>query len=275
MAIGIFDSGVGGLSVLRHIRPLLPDERLLYFADQAHVPYGSRTAAEICLFSEQITRFLIVRGARLIVVACNTATAAAIEYLRRTFPDTPFVGMEPAVKPGAAQTRSGKIGVLATAGTFESQRYASLLARFGKDIFAFESDCPGLVEQIEAGELNSQETEKILQEAIRPMLAAGVDTIILGCTHYPFVLPLINQVTGPDVTVIDPAPAVARQVARVLRKKELSNGRSESVENINLYTSGSGDQFSQQVKQLLGQDWSQNWPVAFARLEEGSIISKP
>ncbi len=275
MAIGIFDSGVGGLSVLRQIRPLLPHKRLLYFADQAHVPYGSRPAAEICYFSEQISRFLMTQGASLVVVACNTATAAALEHLRRTFPNTPFVGMEPAVKPGAAQTKSGKIGVLATAGTFESQRYASLLARFGENIVAFESDCPGLVEQIEAGELDSEKTEQILQEAIRPMLAAGVDTLILGCTHYPFVLPLIKQVAGTTVTIIDPAPAVAKQVVRILRKSGFGSDRFESVDDFQLYTTGDEAAFGRQINELLGQDWGQQWQVTFARWEEGSIIPSP
>jgi glutamate racemase len=208
----------------------------------------------------------------LIVVACNTATAAALDHLRQTLPNMPFVGMEPAVKPGAAQTRSGKIGVLATAGTFESQRYASLLARFGGSIQAFESDCPGLVEQIEAGNLDGPLTESILQEAIQPMLAAGVDTLILGCTHYPFVLPLIQRIAGPAVTIIEPAPAVAQQAQRLLEERPLSPpSKIETAENPRLFTTAAPGQLSSQVKRLLGQDW----PATFARLEEGSIISPP
>lgn len=271
MTIGIFDSGVGGLSVLRHIQRLLPEERLLYFADQAHVPYGLRPAEEIQAFCGQITKFLTTQGASLIVVACNTATAAAIDHLRSRFPELPFVGMEPAVKPGAAQTNNGKIGVLATAGTFESQRYAALLARFAGNIAAYESDCPGLVAQIEAGKLTGEKTEAILEAAIRPMLSAGVDTLILGCTHYPFVLPLIKEIAGPSVTIIDPAPAVAQQVKRVWEGMELRGERSETAVSLQLFTTGSTEKFGRQVQQLLGL----SLPVAFADLGEASIISLP
>jgi glutamate racemase len=271
MSIGIFDSGVGGLSVLRHIHHLLPDKRLLYFADQAHVPYGQRPAGEIRFLSDRITRFLLQKGASLIVVACNTATAAAIDHLRKTFHDVPFVGMEPAVKPGVTHSNNGKIGVLATAGTFESQRYASLLARFAGDVAAFESDCPGLVELIEAGELESKETKRILETAVRPMLASEVDTLVLGCTHYPFVQPLVERIAGPTVTVIDPAPAVARQVKRMLDQLDPRTERTDSSEPIRLFTTGDVGDFGRQVQYLLGQ----NWPVTFADLGEASIISLP
>ena len=219
--IGIMDSGVGGLSVLRHIWDLLPAENLVYFADQEHVPYGPRPADEIHQFSKAITLFLLGQEAKVVVVACNTASASSLSFLRRTFPQVPFVGMEPAVKPGAEHSTEGKIGILATAGTFGSRRYASLMARYAQGVFVYEDPCPGLVEQIEAGELASLETERILWRALEPMLAAGVDTIILGCTHYPFVLPLIQQLAGPGVSVIDPAPAVARQVKRVLQERSL------------------------------------------------------
>jgi glutamate racemase len=213
--IGILDSGIGGLTVLRHIQALLPHEQLLYFADQAHVPYGSRSVEEIYHYTAAIIRFLLDRRARLIVVACNTASAA-LDMLRRTFPDLPIVGMEPAVKPAAAQTKSGKIGVLATPGTFRSQRYASLMARYGQSIEVFEDPCYGLVELIEAGAVTAAETEQLLHRILQPMLRAGVDTLVLGCTHYPFVLPLLRSITGERVTIIDPAPAVARQTRNVL-----------------------------------------------------------
>lgn len=149
--IGILDSGVGGLSVLRHIRALLPGEDLLYLADQAHVPYGSRPAAQINDLSQEITRFLLGQGAKCIVVACNTASAAALDALRETFPEVPIVGMEPAVKPGAVQSRQGRIGILATAGTFGSRRYADLMARYAQGVVAYEDPCTGLVGEIEAG----------------------------------------------------------------------------------------------------------------------------
>lgn len=217
MTIGIFDSGVGGLTVWRQVRQALPQVPLLYVADQVHVPYGGRPGAVIRRFSRDIATFLINQGAETVVVACNTATAAAIEELRRLWPDIPFVGMEPAVKPAAAATRSGKIGVLATAGTFQSQRYADLLRRFAADLTVMESDCPGLVEQIEQGAFNTVETRQMLVSFLNPMLNSGADTVILGCTHYPLVLPLIEEIVGSGVTVINPAPAVARQTARLYR----------------------------------------------------------
>ena len=214
--IGIFDSGIGGLTVLRAIHKLLPDEPLLYLADQAHVPYGPRRLEEVRHFSEVITRYLLDQGARLIVVACNTASAAALRYLRSVFPDVPFVGMEPAVKPAAEHTRSGVVGVLATPATFQGELYASVVERFGQGVKLLQHTCPGLVTQIESGALESSKTRHILEEALQPMLEHGIDTVVLGCTHYPFVIPLIQQITGQGVRVIDPAPAVARQVQRLL-----------------------------------------------------------
>lgn len=214
--IGIFDSGIGGLTVLRAIRQLMPDEPLLYIADQAHVPYGPRPLEEVRGFSEAITRYLLEQGARLIVVACNTASAAALKYLRSTFPDVPFVGMEPAVKPAAEHTRSGVVGVLATPATFQGELYASVVERFAQGVRLLQDTCPGLVNQIEMGALDSPETRRILEQALQPMLHQGIDTVVLGCTHYPFVIPLIEQITGSGVRVIDPAPAVARQVQRLL-----------------------------------------------------------
>jgi len=250
--IGILDSGVGGLSVLRHIRDLLPNEDLLYFADQEHVPYGPRPAAEIIEYSAEITRFLLVEGSKMIVVACNTASAAALQYLRQNFLEVPFVGMEPAVKPGSKQTQEGKIGVLATAGTFGSPRYADLIARYAQGVVAYEDPCPGLVQQIEAGQVDGVETEQILQKALEPMLAAGVDTVVLGCTHYPFVLPLIRRITGPDVTIIDPAPAVARQVKRVLQKQNLGQGHDKPG-TVRAFTTNNAERLENLSYQLLGQ----------------------
>lgn len=216
--IGVFDSGVGGLSVLRAIWRELPGEEVIFLADQAHVPYGARPLEEVRGFSEDITRFLLDQGANLIVVACNTASAAALHHLRRTFPDTPFVGMEPAVKPAAERTQSGVVGVLATPATFQGELYASVVERFASGVRLLTHTCPGLVAQIEAGELRSPSTRAILEEALLPMLAQGIDTIVLGCTHYPFVIPLIEDITGSAVRVIDPAGAVARQARRLLEE---------------------------------------------------------
>jgi glutamate racemase len=220
--IGVFDSGVGGLSILHEIHRLLPNEDMLYFADQAHVPYGHRTLDEVRGLSVGITRYLLDHDAKLIVVACNTASAAALGHLRSIFPGVPFVGMEPAVKPAAATTRSGQIGVLATPATFEGELFASVVARFASDVGVHQRTVPGLVERIEAGDLSGAETRTLLETALAPLLEAGIDTLVLGCTHYPFVVPLLEQLAGPSVRVIDPAPAVARQVQRRLEAGRLS-----------------------------------------------------
>lgn len=251
--IAVFDSGVGGLSVLRQLRALLPAEDFIYFADQAHVPYGPRPVSEIQAYSHSITRFFLEQGAKCVVVACNTATAAALDELRASFPQTLFVGMEPAVKPGAAATRTGKVGVLATAGTFESQRYASLMARFARHVTLYENPCTGLVPLIEAGQLDGARTHALLESCIGPMLEAGVDTIVLGCTHYPFVLPLIRTLAGPDVEIIDPAPAVARQTQRVLHKRDLLKLGSQQGE-LRAVTTGNTQQLAWMAKKLLSYD---------------------
>jgi glutamate racemase len=214
--IGIFDSGVGGLSVLREIRRQIPHERLIFLADQAHVPYGQRPLEQVRDFAEGITRYLLSQDAKLVVVACNAASAAALHHLRQTFPQVPFVGMEPAVKPAVEHTHSGVVGVLATPATFQGALYASVLERFAQGVIVLQDTCPGLVAQIEAGELDTPATRQILERALHPMLAQGIDTVVLGCTHYPFVIPVIQQIVGGAVRVIDPAPAVARQMARVL-----------------------------------------------------------
>jgi len=181
--IGVFDSGVGGLSVLREMRRELPHEHIIYFGDQAHVPYGSKSLLEVRQLSENVTRTLLGKGAKLIVVACNTASAAALHYLRETFPDTPFVGMEPAVKPAAEHTHTGKVGVLATPATFQGELYASVVERFAHGVTLYQDTLPGLVAQIEAGHLKGGKTREILENALKPMLAEGIDTVVLGCTH--------------------------------------------------------------------------------------------
>ncbi|MFH1446560.1 MAG: glutamate racemase [Chloroflexota bacterium] len=220
--IGVFDSGVGGLSVLRAIRSELPNEDILYFGDQAHVPYGSRTLSEVRQLSEGVVHFLLEEAAKLIVVACNTASAAALHYLREIFPDVPFVGMEPAVKPAAEHTHTGRVGILATPATFQGELYASVVERFAQGVIILQDTCPGLVGQIEAGRLKTKKTRQILEQALKPMLAEGIDTVVLGCTHYPFVIPLIKQIVGPDVQVIDPAPAIARQTIHLLNRDQIA-----------------------------------------------------
>ena len=240
--IAIFDSGVGGLSVLKAIRQQLPTEHVLYFADQAHVPYGPRTLKEVQQFSDAITRYFLNQGAKLVVVACNTASAAALHYLRQQFPGIPFVGMEPAVKPAAEHTQSGVVGVLATPATFQGELYASVVERFASHVEIIQDTCPGLVEQIEVGNFSGEQPRAILTQALTPMLVRGIDTVVLGCTHYPFVIPMIKEIAGPDVQVIDPAPAVARQVSRLLTQMGLANPDDANGETSYL-TSGNLDQY--------------------------------
>jgi glutamate racemase len=248
----MFDSGIGGLSVLRAMRKLMPEEPVIYFGDQGHVPYGPRPLEQVRDFSEAITRFLLAQDAKLIVVACNTASAAALHYLRDRFPNVSFVGMEPAVKPAAEHTRSGAVGVLATPATFQGALYASVLERFASGVQVLQDTCPGLVGQIEKGDLDGDETRAILEKALRPMLDRGIDTVVLGCTHYPFVIPLIEQIVGENVRVIDPAPAVAKQTKRLLVAGGMKNpagGRAR----LDFYTSGNVDAFLSLLPMLLSE----------------------
>ncbi len=253
--IGIFDSGVGGLSVLRAIRAELPRYPVLYLADQAHVPYGPRTLEEVRGFSESVARFLLARGAKLIVVACNAASAASLHYLRATFPAVPIVGMEPAVKPAAESTHSGVVGVLATPATFQGALYASVIERFAHGVEVMQDVCLGLVGQVERGDLDGPETRAILEKALRPMLARGMDTVVMGCTHYPFIIPLIREIAGPGVRVIDPAPAVARQTARVLAAHGIESDLAQLPE-VRFFTSGPPEDLAALLPRMLGPEYA-------------------
>ncbi|HCU57559.1 MAG TPA: glutamate racemase [Anaerolineaceae bacterium] len=250
--IGIFDSGVGGLSVLRAVRRELPCEDILYLGDQAHIPYGQRDKEQIREFSRAVTRYLLAQGAKLIVVACNTASAAALHDLRREFPDVAFVGMEPAVKPAAETTHTGKVGVLATPTTFGGELYASVVERFAGGVTLYQDACPGLVEQIEKGNLDGPEPRQILERALAPMLAGGIDTVVMGCTHYPFVIPLIESITGPGVRTIDPAPAIARQVRRLLEQNGFLNPSAKGGA-MQFHTSGTPEALAGLLPRLLGE----------------------
>ena len=250
--IGIFDSGIGGISVLRAVREQMPEESIIYLGDQGHVPYGSRSMEQIQNFSEEITRFLLDEGAKIIVVACNTASAAALKYLREKFPSFHFVGMEPAVKPAAERTQTGKVGVLATPATFQGRLYASVVERFANGVELFQDTCPGLVQQIEQGQLNGSVTRRILEDALLPMLEKNIDTVVLGCTHYPFVVPLMQQIVGDNVRVIDPAPAVAKQTGRLLEASGLRN-KSNLQGDLKFYTSGDPEALKSLLPRLLGE----------------------
>lgn len=213
--IGVFDSGLGGLSVWREIVRLRPDLESDYVGDRAHIPYGPRSMLEITQLSQAITRFLLRRGCTTIVVACNTASAAALSELRATHPDVRFVGMEPAVKPAALESRRKVVGILATAATFQGALFATAVERFAADVRLVRQVCPGLVELIESGEVDGPRTEALLRPFLEPSLSAGADTLVLACTHYSFVRTALERLAGPGVRILDPAPAVARQLDRV------------------------------------------------------------
>lgn len=249
--VGIFDSGVGGLSVWREVVRLLPQESTIYVADQAHLPYGPRPADEVRGFAEGITAELLRRGCKAIVVACNTASAAALKHLRERHPGVAFVGMEPAVKPAALRSRSRVAGVMATPGTLQGRMFALAVERFAADLTLVNQPCAGLVERIEAGELDTPATEALLRELLKPMLGAGADTIVLACTHYPFVEPLIRRIAGEAVQVIDPAPAVARQLARLLDERGLRAPGGATPRHAFL-TSGDPAALGRALKGLLG-----------------------
>ena len=250
--IGVFDSGVGGLSVLRAIRAQMPEESVVYFGDQGHVPYGPRPLQQVRDFSESITRFLIGQGAKIIVVACNAASAAALTYLRQAFPEILFVGMEPAVKPAAEHTETGVVGVLATPATFQGALYASVVERFASGVVLLQDTCVGLVQQIEKGDLSGTATRSILERALHPMLEKNIDTVVLACTHYPFVIPLIQEIVGEKVRVIDPAPAVARQTGRLLEANGLKRDAGHKGV-IRFFTSGDAALLRSLLPLLLGE----------------------
>lgn len=248
--VAVFDSGVGGLSVWKEVVRLLPDENVIYFADSAHLPYGEKSQEQVRAFSEGVVSFLLERGAKLVVVACNTASAAALYYLRERF-SVPIVGMEPAVKPAASRTRTGRIGVIATRVTFQGLLFRRLVERFGKGVEIYTRACPGLVEMVEEGILDGREAEVKLREHLDPILARGIDVLVLGCTHYPFLKDAIAKVAGPDVEVIDPSEAVARQVRRVLEREGLRRSGGGEGERW-FYTSGSPEKFSRILLKLVG-----------------------
>lgn len=242
--IGIFDSGVGGLSVFREIRKVLPDEKYIYFSDNAHCPYGEKSKEYIIDRAREITRFMLEKGAEIIVVACNTATAAAISTLREEFP-VRFIGMEPAVKPAATSTRTGVVGVLATAGTLKADKYLNTREKYKEGVRIAEHVGQGFVELVESGEISGERAESIVHDSIKPLLDEGADRIVLGCTHYPFLAETILKVASeiaPDrkLEVIDPAPAVARHLVEVMKEEGLLGKDQVPGFGISLYSSGDG-----------------------------------
>lgn len=223
LPIGFFDSGVGGLCVRDAVRTLLPREDTVYYADSAHCPYGNRPAAEIRARARTLTRLLLATPCKMIVVACNTATAAAIDVLRTEWPDVPFIGMEPAVKPAALNSKSGVVGVLATEGTFHGRLYRETSARFAQGVTVLACVADEFVRLVETGETDGARAECIVRAKVEPLLAAGADHLVLGCTHFPHLTRVIERVAAGRAVVVDPAPAVAAQVKRVLAARDLLN----------------------------------------------------
>jgi glutamate racemase len=249
-AIGVMDSGVGGISVLKHIHALLPHESLMYVADSKYAPYGNKTAEEITARCMILADFLMSQNVKALVVACNTATAAAIDTLRETF-DIPIIGMEPAVKPAAEASRNGIIGVLATVGTLKSAQFAGLLEAYGRDVKVVTQACVGLVECIERGELDSTDTKALIRQYTAPLLAEGADTIVLGCTHYPFVKHVIQEVVGDKITLIDTGAAVAKQLKNKLEEKGLLSNSQQKAE-VHFWTNSEAENAEQVTEKLWG-----------------------
>lgn len=249
--IGIFDSGVGGLSIMRTIRELLPHEQLYYVADSGHVPYGEKSPDYLQDRAIAITKFLLTQQVKALVVACNTATVAAVACLRALF-TIPIIAVEPAVKPAVMATNTGVVGIIATAATLNSVQFIDLLERFGHSTTILTRACPDLVRQVEQGDLCSDTTRRMIQRHTAPMLAAGADTLVLGCTHYPFLRPTIDDVVGSEVTLIDTSFAVARQLSRVLAAKHLLNpGQHPGGERF--WTTGEPDITTQVCADLWGR----------------------
>jgi glutamate racemase len=249
--IGVFDSGVGGISVLKHIHDLLPNEPLRYVADSRYAPYGNKSVAEIQARCFTLADFLIAQGAKMLVVACNTATAAAIDALRERY-TLPIIGMEPALKPAAEASQNGIIGILATVGTLKSAQFAALLESYGRNVEVLTQACPGLVECIERGEVDSPATRDLIKHFCAPLLAEGADTVVLGCTHYPFVRALISEVVGPKVSLVDTGAAVAKQVKHRLIETGLLATQSQAA-TVHFWTNSAAIEAPAVIARLWGQ----------------------
>ena len=260
--IGIFDSGVGGLTVANAISLLLPNETIFYIGDTARIPYGNKSKEDIEKFSLEMTKFLLDKDCKAIVIACNTASAYALEAVRNTYPDIPVIAMEPAVKPAIERSKTRAIGVLATLGTLKSDRYSHLKNKFGQGIHILENPCLGLVDNIEAGKWNDTETILLLETILKPMVDAQVDHIVLGCTHYPIVIPLIANIMGDSVQLVNPAPAIAKQVYRQLAERNLLCVDTVVKENSPKHTvwaTGSTLSFNYLLKELLPNSEMIHW----------------
>ncbi len=264
--IGVFDSGIGGLSVLKDIHKLLPHEDLIYVGDSAHAPYGDRSARYVRERSQAIADFLLDKGVKAIVIACNTATAEAASQLRETM-DVPVIGLEPAVKPAAKLSKSGVIGVLATQRTIDSERLLGLTERYAKNKKVLAQACPGLVEHVEACDLNSKAINQLLQKYITPLLEEGVDALILGCTHYPFLLPAIRKITGKEIQILETGRPVAEQLKRILKENHLQKILIDSAQNLQyksrltFYNSSKDKQHHLSMQKLWQESGTEQVPI--------------
>jgi len=275
--IAMFDSGFGGLTVARALIDLAPCEDLVYFGDTGRYPYGPRSQAEVRDFAHQITDWMVDRyDPKLIVVACNTASAVALEPLRQRFPQLPILGLEPAVKPAVQLTRSGVVGVMATPATFQGQLYRATVGRYATAVQVVEQVCVGLAELVEQGELEGPDCDARLMGYLEPMLAAGADTIVLGCTHYPFVIESIRRLVGPSMAVVDPAPAVARHLADVLAREGLlapaERGPLEPASRYRFATTSSPAAFNRALSRLVGVSSSSQALIWQQRPDQSPVL---
>lgn len=241
--IGLFDSGLGGISIWQAIHAMLPRESTLYLADSKHAPYGEKTKDEIISLAEKNTEYLLANNCKLIIVACNTATTQAISHLRNTY-SVPFIGIEPAIKPAALNTKTKKVGVLATKGTLASSLFHSTASLHAAGVEIFEREGTGLVVRVESGELEGPEMEAHLKELVQPMVDEGIDQLVLGCTHYPFLIPCLERILPRTVHIVDCSPAVARQTAAILLQNGLEN-TSDIQPQHQFYTNGDVDLLAQ------------------------------
>jgi glutamate racemase len=269
--IGVFDSGVGGLSVLREIRRELPALPVVYVADSGFAPYGDRDPDFILQRCDAIVRFLIAQSVSAIVIACNTATNVAVGTLRRRYA-LPIVAIEPAVKPAVSLTRSGVVGVLATSATLASEKFATLVHLHGAEVRVLVQPCPGLAHQVEAGQLDDPATRELVERYVRPLVEQGADTLVLGCTHYTFLAPLIQAVAGPEVSIIDPAAAVARELHRRLQAADLfPHGGIAGFADEAFWASGN----IEPVSRVLGELWSSAVAVSPLPAEYQHVATTP
>lgn len=265
--VGIFDSGVGGLSVVREIRRELPAEDLVYVADSAYAPYGDHSVDYVLERSDNMAAFLLSRGAKAIVIACNTASGSAVDALRALYP-IPIVAMEPAVKPAVSLTRSGVVGVLATSRTLSTEKFAHLVTAHAGAVRVLPQACPGLADRVEAGDLSGPETRALVERYVRPLIDAEADTIVLGCTHYAFLEDVVREVSGPNVRVMDSAAPVARQLGRRLHELDLLAPDPRSPGAPQLWTTGTPAALTNVVRSLWGADiqiratWEAGWTAS-------------